>query len=120
MPANACSIARGKPEAEIDRLKAEIFTEYLRVERPAVSTADALTAELSSFADCVSAPQRPLVDGRAALAAMQAAERVLQSVASHRWNGAAAGPVGAFVIPSASHLLTRWPCNPSNAVPTFA
>jgi predicted dehydrogenase len=88
-----------QPGAEIDRLKAEIFTEYVRVERPEVSTADALTAELASFADCVSAPQRPLVDGRAALAAMQAAERVLQSVASHRWNGSAPGPVGPFVVP---------------------
>ena len=46
-------IVLGRPGAEIDRLKAEIFAEYLRVERPAVSAADALTAELSSFADCV-------------------------------------------------------------------
>jgi predicted dehydrogenase len=85
--------------AEIDRLKAEIFTEYVRVERPAVSAADALTAELSSFADCASAHERPLVDGRAALAAMEAAEYVLRSMAAHRWNGSAPGPVGPFVLP---------------------
>ncbi len=92
-----------QPAADIDRLKAAIFTEYIRVDRPAVSAADALTAELSSFADCVSGGQTPLVDGRAALAAMRTAERVLQSIATHRWNGAAAGPVGPFLIPFASN-----------------
>ncbi|HEV8000835.1 MAG TPA: Gfo/Idh/MocA family oxidoreductase [Planctomycetaceae bacterium] len=85
--------------AEIDRLKAEIFTEYVRVERPAVSAADALTAELSSFAECVASHQRPVVDGRAAFAAMEAADHVLRSMAAHRWNGALPGPVGPFVLP---------------------
>jgi predicted dehydrogenase len=88
-----------QPGAEIDRLKAEIFTEYIQIERPAISVADALTAELSSFADCVKRESKPLVDGRAALAAMQIAERVIESVAAHRWNGATSGPVGPFVLP---------------------
>jgi predicted dehydrogenase len=94
-----------QPAAEIDRLKAEIFTEYVRIERPAVSSADALTAELSSFVDCVIGCQTPIVDGRAALAAMRTAERVLQSIAAHRWNGAAPGPVGPFVIPFLSNPI---------------
>jgi predicted dehydrogenase len=94
-----------QPGADIDRLKAEIFTEYVRVERPAVPTSDALTAELASFADCVTARQTPLVDGKAALAALRAAERVLQSLAAHRWNGAAAGPLGPFVLPGAPPAL---------------
>ncbi|HET6327641.1 MAG TPA: Gfo/Idh/MocA family oxidoreductase [Planctomycetaceae bacterium] len=93
-------LARAKQVgAEIDRLKGEIFTEYVRVDRPAVSAADALTAELSSFAECVKSQQRPLVDGQAALAAMEAADHVLRSMAAHRWNGAAIGPVGPFVLP---------------------
>jgi predicted dehydrogenase len=94
-----------KPAADIDQLKAAIFTEYVRVEHPQVSAADALTAELSSFVECVGGGKQPLVDGRAALAAMRAAERVLQSIAAHRWNGAAAGPVGPFVMPFLSNPL---------------
>jgi predicted dehydrogenase len=97
-----CVLHRAQqPGADIDRLKAAIFTEYIRVDRPAVPAADALTAELSSFADCVIGRQTPLVDGRAALAAMWAAEHVLQAIAAHRWNGAALGPAGAFVLPFA-------------------
>jgi predicted dehydrogenase len=88
-----------QPGAEIERLKAEIFTEYVRIERSPVSSADALTAELSSFADCVIGQRTPLVDGRAALAAMQTADRVLQSIERHHWNGAAPGPIGPFVLP---------------------
>jgi len=92
-----------EPGANIDQLKAQIFAEYVRVERPTVSPADALTAELASFADCVSGCQTPLVDGRAALAAMRVADRVLQSIATHRWNGAAPGAVGPFLLPFASN-----------------
>jgi len=86
-----------RPGADIDQLKGEIFGQYLHVERPEVSKADALTAELVSFADCVLNGQTPLVDGRAALSAMQAADRVLQAVAGHRWNGSQAGPIGPFL-----------------------
>jgi predicted dehydrogenase len=86
-----------KPGADIDQLKREIFGEYLRIDRPEVSKADALTAELASFVDCVLNEQTPIVDGQAALAAMQAAERVLKSVAAHRWNGRQRGPIGPFL-----------------------
>jgi predicted dehydrogenase len=86
-----------KPGANIEQLKSEIFGEYLRVERPEVSKADALTAELASFVDCVLNEQTPVVDGHAALAAMEAADRVLKSVAAHRWNGSGTGPVGPFL-----------------------
>ncbi len=94
-----------QPGANVDQLKAEIFTEYVRVERPTVSTADALTAELASFAECVTTRQTPVVDGKAGLAALHAADRVLQSLAAHRWNGAAAGPIGPFLLPGAPAAL---------------
>jgi len=104
--AGDCVLDRARqPGAEIDCLKAEIFTEYVRIARPAVSAEDALTAELSSFADCVLERRTPLVDGQAALDAMRTAERVLQSIAAHRWNGAAPGAVGPFVIPFLSNPI---------------
>jgi predicted dehydrogenase len=85
-------------------LKAEIFGQYLHVERPEVPQTDALTAELASFADCVMQGRQPVVDGHAALAAMQAADRVLKSVASHRWSGRADGPMGPFLSEPAAKL----------------
>jgi predicted dehydrogenase len=96
-------LARAKnPRADIDQLKRDIFDEYLRVDRPEVSKADALTAELASFVDCVLNEQTPVVDGQAALAAMEVAERILKSVATHRWNGRETGPIGAFPLPIAA------------------
>lgn len=90
-------LARAKqPGADIDQLKREIFGEYVRLDRPEVSKADALTAELASFVDCVLNEQTPVVDGQAALAAMEAADRILKSVAAHRWNGRQTGPIGPF------------------------
>jgi predicted dehydrogenase len=86
-----------RPGADIEQLKSAIFGEYLRVERAEVPAADALTAELESFADCVIHRRTPIVDGHAALAALHAADRVLQSVAAHRWNGSQMGPIGPFM-----------------------
>jgi predicted dehydrogenase len=95
-----------QPGADIAQLKAEIFGQYLHVERPEVPQTDALTAELASFADCVIHGRQPVVDGHAALAAMQAADRVLKSVASHRWNGRVDGPMGPFLTESVAKLRT--------------
>jgi predicted dehydrogenase len=89
-----------RPGADIEQLKSEIFAGYIDVQRPAVPPGDALTAELQDFVDCVREGRRPLVDGQAALAAMDAADQVLQGIFAHRWNGAAPGPVGPFLNPS--------------------
>jgi len=86
-----------RPGADIEQLKSEIFGQYLRVERPDVSKADALMTELASFADCVIHGRTPTVDGAAALAAIEVADRVLHSVAAHRWNRQAGGPMGPFL-----------------------
>jgi predicted dehydrogenase len=87
-----------RPGVDIEQLKSAVFGDYIRVDRPHVSSADALTAELASFVDCVVSGRRPLVDGYAALEAMQVAQRVLSSVAEHRWDAHAAGPVGPFLF----------------------
>jgi predicted dehydrogenase len=83
-----------RPGADIDRLKAELFGTDLAVEQPAVSDADALTAELSHFVECCRTGRAPLVGGPEALAALAAADRVLSSVARHNWDGHAGGLVG--------------------------
>ncbi|MBW3540498.1 MAG: hypothetical protein KY476_09515 [Planctomycetes bacterium] len=87
-----------QPDADINALKAAVFGTFLEVEQPAVSTADALTAELAHFIDCVRTGATPRVDGHAAVRALGAAESVLASVAAHRWDARAEGAVGAFPV----------------------
>lgn len=83
-----------QPGADIDQLKRDVFGTFLDVVTPEVSDADALTAELASFAQAVETNARPECDGKQALLAMQIADRVLQAVNSHRWDGHSHGKVG--------------------------
>ena len=52
-----------------------------------VGTDDPLTAELTSFADCIAGRQRPVVTAEDGCAAVDAAERVLAAIRSHQWDG---------------------------------
>jgi predicted dehydrogenase len=88
-----------EPGANIEQLKAEIFGQYIEVLKPPVPTADALTAELRSFVDCVRHGRQPLVGGAEAQRAMLAAEQVLGSVRSHAWDGGSTGAIGPFLQP---------------------
>jgi predicted dehydrogenase len=94
-----------RPDADVAKLKQEMFGGFITVDRPPVPTADALTDELRSFVSCVKSGKPPLVGGREALAAMQAAEDILQCVAAHQWDGHAAGPAGPFA--TCEDLLQR-------------
>ena len=85
-----------QPGADIEQLKRDLFGTFIKVKQPTVAEGDALTAELRSFIDCVQTGQTPLVDGLAALAAMDVADRILKSVADHQWDGHAAGAIGPF------------------------
>lgn len=73
-----------RPDADVPGLKDELFGSFIQVDRPAVPDADALTDELASFVDCVRRGTQPLVGGRAALAAMHVAHRILESIAADR------------------------------------
>ncbi|SFI48395.1 Gfo/Idh/MocA family protein [Planctomicrobium piriforme] len=75
-------------------LKPEIFTRFIKQEKMNTSDEDALTAELRSFLHCIRTGQAPLVSGQQGLAALKVAERVLQAVQSHAWDGTAAGRCG--------------------------
>jgi predicted dehydrogenase len=80
-----------EPGADIEQLKQEIFGSYIELKKPAVAACDQLTEELRSFADCVRTGKRPVVDGDAALAAMEIASQVLERVAAAPWNFANMG-----------------------------
>lgn len=83
-----------QPGADIDQLKRDVFGTFLNVITPPVSKDDALTAELVSFTEAIKHNRQPECDGEAALQAMEVAERILESVNSHRWDGHADGLTG--------------------------
>lgn len=85
-----------QPNANIEQLKQDVFGKFLNVEQPHVPPGDALTDELADFADCIRHGRRPVVDGHQALKAMRLADRILDRVAGHQWDGHADGPIGPF------------------------
>ena len=80
-----------QPGADIEQLKKDVFGRFIRVETTAVPASDALTDELQSFVHAVVTKTAPPVDGRQALAALQVATAVQQSLARHRWDATQAG-----------------------------
>ncbi len=97
-----------RPGANIDELKASLFGRDLTVEEPAVSDADALTAELSNFVDCCRTGRTPRVDGNEALAALAVADRVIAGIARHQWDGHPAGLAGPLAwCPPTSEPLRK-------------
>ncbi len=82
-------------------LKAELFGRHLQVrEVECTAAGDQLTRELQEFVQCVRTGSRPRVDGRAGRDAVELAGRVLDSMAAHRWDGAADGPAGPRRLPA--------------------
>lgn len=81
-----------EPGTDIEKLKGEIFGNYIDVEKLAVTPCDQLTAELLAFTDCVRTRTAPRVGGEAGLAAMLAAERILSQIAAAPWNSAGIAP----------------------------
>lgn len=82
-------------EDERARIKDEIFTEYVQTrEIDCNRGADQLTRELQHFVDCVQQRRTPRVTGEDGRAALALAERILESIRSHRWQGTFHGPSG--------------------------
>lgn len=91
--------------ADIAQLKADMFGKYIEVHESTIDAVDALTAELRSFIDCIRHRQTPLVGGQEGLAAMLAAEQVLESLSAHQWEGHANGAIGPFPNPARQQRL---------------
>ncbi len=75
-----------QPGTNIERLKRDVFGKFLNVTKPDIPHTDALTAELSSFVECVIEETQPVVGPEAALCAMQIAGMIIDAVAAHRWD----------------------------------
>jgi predicted dehydrogenase len=95
-------------KATPDELKPEVFGKFIQQTETKGTDVDALTAELSSFIQCVRTGQTPLVSGAQGLAALKVAEMILESVASHQWDGTPNGRCGPNAL--LEHYLPERTC----------
>jgi hypothetical protein len=77
-------------------LREELFDGLMHHQRPDVPEKNAILEEQRDFIRCVRSLSTPRVDGHAAVVALELAEQILQSIASHQWDGTAAGRIGPF------------------------
>jgi predicted dehydrogenase len=79
------------------RLKDELFSRHLHVLELDRNQGDQLTRELQHFVQCVRTGSTPRVSGSDGREAIALAQRVLESMRTHRWDGAdrAIGPLFA-------------------------
>lgn len=80
-------------------VKAHVFGKILRVDQVETSKADQLSLEIADFVHAVRTHSRPRVNGDDALRAMRLADRILQEINSHQWEGSPAGPIGPHLLP---------------------
>jgi predicted dehydrogenase len=82
------------------RLKDEVFGRHLEVmQADNDRKCDQLTSELKSFIDCVRHNKTPRVPGEAGRDALALAERVLDALRAHQWEGSPNGAVGPHGMP---------------------
>ena len=77
-------------------LKEHLFDELLPIEDLQIDPCNALLEELTDFAASILEHRAPRVTGRQGRQAIAVAERILQQIEAHRWNGDESGPVGPF------------------------
>lgn len=93
--------ARGLRPHERVVLAQQVFKRHLQTrEFTYPQLPDQLTAELTSFLECVQTGSEPRVTGEAACHAIAVAERVLKSLRHHEWENTPHGPIGPDDLPA--------------------
>lgn len=95
--------------ADKEHLKTELFNEVLVKTTEEAPAINAIEAELKDFAQAITTGSTPRVSGADGRDAVAVAERVLQSVEEHRWDGDPTGRHGAFATPAMPVLPTEAP-----------
>lgn len=93
--------------AERNELNGKLLADHLPVETLPVAAGDPLTAELIEFEAAVRTGRAPRVSGQQALDAVAVAERILEQVETHAWDGTPSGPIGPR--PAAAPRIIRGP-----------
>ena len=88
------------------RLKDEVFGKHLEVQTvDGERRLDQLTSELRHFVDCVRSGATPRVTGEAGRDALALAQRVMESVRAHQWEGTPEGATGPNRMPAPAGKL---------------
>jgi predicted dehydrogenase len=85
--------------AALARLREELFSRYFTTLHLDCNRGDQLTRELSHFVQCVRTGMQPRVNGEDALRALTLADRILNSIRNHHWEGKDQGPTGPQLLP---------------------
>ena len=89
-------------------LQKALFAELLPAREQEAPAQNALIEEQRDFVECVISGREPRVPGKQGLAALAVAERVLASIAEHRWEtgrAECAGSLRLFASPSEPNIL---------------
>ena len=76
------------------QIKERLFQDYLPLRELPVSDSNAILEEQRDFVSSIREFHQPQVSGRDGLRALDAAERILTSLAAHQWDGSANGRIG--------------------------
>lgn len=74
-------VAAGTDLSDLD------YSDLVNVQELTINDEEPLKAELENFLNAVRGQDIPAVDARAGLAAVEAAERVVQAISEHKWQG---------------------------------
>jgi predicted dehydrogenase len=80
--------------AEQAQIKERLFQDYLPLCELPVVDSNAILEEQRDFVASIQEFRQPKVSGRDGLRALDAAERILTSLAAHQWDGSSNGRIG--------------------------
>ena len=105
----------GMDPAARAKLKEELFGRHLEVLNiDGDRQGDQLTAELRDFVDCIRTGRSPRVTGEDGRDALALAERILDCVRSHQWEGSDHGAIGPNQMPIPAGKLFEPPTKKSS------
>jgi predicted dehydrogenase len=80
-------------------LRDHLTTEHLPLEKLVVEPRNAMLDEQRDFIDAIRTGGVPRVSGEQGRNVVAVADQILESIADHRWNGRADGPIGPLAVP---------------------
>jgi predicted dehydrogenase len=86
--------ARQRNIEDLSQFTAADYSKMVRVEPLAIDDRDPLATELESFLHCIRTRSRPPVSAEDGVRAIRLATRIVECIASHRWDGDRDGRVG--------------------------
>jgi len=87
-------LARERKVEDLSQLAGVDFGKMVHVEPLLIDDRDALADELAEFLECVREHRKPPVSAEEGAAAVRLATQIVESLATHRWDGAAGARVG--------------------------